>query len=359
MLRSRLESLGTYLPERIVTTRELVKQLKVKPLLDPERFTGIKERRHRAEAESTYTISLEAMRDCLANSRYDPENLDIIISCSISRFGENGDTIYEPSVSLLLKEQIGATRAKFFSLTNACAGMGTGVHILDNMIRSGAVSNGMVVSGECITGISDTAVREICEPLDPQIGSLTVGDAGAAVILEATTKEDEGIEYTHFVTAAEFSDLCRALPSHETGTVAMYTDSHGIHQKALDRLARFVHEVFKRERDPETADEWDYQITWAIPHQTGTKAMQDGQRKLRQYFNIEIDYANRILISKYIEKFGNTASTSNFLVLSQALKEGLIKRGDKVLLLIQASGIVLGIISVKIGEIKVSGREEH
>ena len=345
-----------YLPERIVTTNELVQQLKIKLKMNLERFTGIKERRHRSEDENTYTISINAMRDCLKNSRYNAEDLDIIITCSISRFEKYGETIYEPSISLMLKEEIGATKAKFFSISNACAGMGTGVHILDKMIRSGAVTNGMVISGECITGASDTAVYEISEPLDPQFGSLTVGDAGAAVIMEATTSKDDGVEYTHFATMAEFSDLCFGLPSYDTGTVAMYTDSLGIHHKTLDRLAPFVHAAFKRERTANIADDWDYEINWAIPHQTGTKAMRTGQAKLTRHFNIEREYADRVLISKYIEKLGNTASTSHFVVLNNALKDGMIKKGDKIIFLIQASGLVLGVISVKIGDIKVGSQ---
>ena len=90
MRQSRFESLGMYLPERIVTTNELVQQLKIKLKMNLERFTGIKERRHRSEDENTYTISINAMRDCLKNSRYNAEDLDIIITCSISRFEKYG-----------------------------------------------------------------------------------------------------------------------------------------------------------------------------------------------------------------------------------------------------------------------------
>ena len=125
------------------------------------------------------------------------------------------------------------------------------------------------------------------------------------------------------------------------------------HSTGWPRLSMLL---LKRERTANIADDWDYEINWAIPHQTGTKAMRTGQAKLTRHFNIEREYADRVLISKYIEKLGNTASTSHFVVLNNALKDGMIKKGDKIIFLIQASGLVLGVISVKIGDIKVGSQ---
>ena len=106
------------------------------------------------------------------------------------------------------------------------------------------------------------------------------------------------------------------------------------------------------------ANEWDYGIDWVIPHQTSVSAMETGQRKISSYFGVRREYADRVLLSKYIGKFGNTASTSHFVVLANAIRDGTIRKGDKVLLLMQASGIVLGLISVKLGDLKAPGRKE-
>lgn len=357
MVRSRFESVGMYAPDLVVSTEELIGQMEHKPPFDVEGLTGIKNRRHRRPDEDTFTISLRAMEECLRNSRYKAKDLDIIITCSISKFDTAGNMIWEPSISLMLIDAIGATHAKFFTISNACAGMGTGVHILNNMIKAGMVKNGMVISGECITHISDTAVVEISQPFDEQFGSLTVGDAGAAVILDvAESGEDNAIDFSHFVTMSQFSDLCIGMPSNETGGGAMYADSIGIHRESIERMGQFAKSVFVRK---ENKGEWDTSIDWVVPHQTSTKAMKSGCKTVRNYLGLDDDYVNRILVSKYIAEYGNTASTSHFVVLYQALKDGLFKKGDKIFLLVLASGIVFGSIIFTVGDLKINQQVEE
>lgn len=349
---SRFESIGCYVPEQSVATSELIDQMKNKPEFDLVALTGIKNRRHRSEDESTLSISVNAMKDCLANSKYNAEDLDIIIACSISRFEPDGTAIWEPSLSLRLKEAIGAKNAKFFCISNACAGMGTGVHMLNNMLRSGAVKNGMVLSGESITWIADTAVKEIKDPIDLQFGSLTVGDAGTAVIMDTDVNGDEGIKYTHFVTMADFSDLCFGLPSEKNPGYAMYSDAIGIHKESILRLPPFTKGTRIRR---EGVDTFDFDIKWYVPHQTSTRAMSSGLKAMNEYFDIGVDHCKQILVSRYIEDYGNTASTSHFVTFYQALKDGMFKKGDNVYFQILASGIILGGIAFKIGDMKING----
>jgi 3-oxoacyl-[acyl-carrier-protein] synthase-3 len=352
MYETRFESIGMYVPEQSVSTGELIDQMENKPEFDLVELTGIKNRRHRVDGESTISISINAMKDCLANSRYTAEDLDIIIACSISRLDGGQSFIWEPPMALLLKEAVGAKNAKFFTISNACAGMGTGVHILNNMLRSGAVKNGMVLSGESITCIADTAVKESKGPVDLQFGSLTVGDAGSAVIMDTEVDGDEGIKFTHFVTMADFSDMCFGLPSEHSAGYAMYSDAFGIHRESILRLPPFTRGTRLRR---EGVDTFDYEIDWYVPHQTSTRAMNHGLKAMSEYFDIAADYCKKRLVSKYIEDFGNTGSTSHFVIFYQALKDGMFKKGDTVYFQFLASGIVLGGIHFKIGEMQLNG----
>ncbi|MFO7568722.1 MAG: 3-oxoacyl-[acyl-carrier-protein] synthase III C-terminal domain-containing protein [Smithellaceae bacterium] len=342
MIKAQFESLGVYLPERSVSTKELIDQMANTPIFDLESLTGIKNRRWRSDSEDSYTLAMAAAAECLRKSRYGVDDLDVIICSSISRFKDGCVNLWmKPGMSKFLKKSLGLrTEAMSFDMTNACAGMLTGVHILNSMIQTGAVKTGMVVSGECITPIAETALKEIKDPIDPQFASLTVGDSGAALIMDATTDEDEGVEFIDFLTLADFSDLCMAMPSRENPGLAMYAQSVEIHQEVIRRLPKIVE--FMMNKHQFSGRDFDY----VIPHQTSTRAIEEALQLCSQH----LDVLPETLIS--LEQFGNTASTSHFVVLDDHLKQKRLKKNAKVLFLALASGIVIGFVSAKIGKLE-------
>jgi len=342
-IKTQFESLGVYLPERVVSTRELLDRLADKSFFKLLfKFTGIRERRWRAANEDSFTLALAAARDCLKKSRYRPEDLDILICSSITRF-KDGSLKYwfKPDMSKFLKKALGLKpQAMCFDMTNACAGMLTGIHILDKMIKSGTVKTGMVVSGECITPISEAAVLEIKDPVDPQFASLTVGDSGAAVILDEATDDREGIEFIEFLTVADFADLCLAMPSAETPFPAMYARSVEIHQEAILRLPAVIENLKKKYNL--SGRKFDY----LIPHQTSARAIREALDLCASH----MDVIPETLIS--LDRYGNTSSTSHFVVLHDHLSRKYLKKNSRVLFLALASGIVIGFILASIGKLE-------
>ena len=106
-------------------------------------------------------------------------------------------------------------RAISFDLSNACAGMMTGVFILNDMIRQGRIRRGMVVSGEYISDLGLNAAREVRTVMSKQLASLTLGDAGAAAIVERAPEGAPGIEVAGFTTLSKHSRLCLAFPGED------------------------------------------------------------------------------------------------------------------------------------------------
>src|SRR5690606_21480490 len=131
---------------------------------------------------------------------------------------------------------------------------------------SGAVKTGMVVSGECITPITETALKEIKDPIDEQFASLTVGDSGAAIIMDASAGE-EGFEFVDLFTVSKFADLCFGMPSLHNPGVAMYTRAMEIHSEVIQRLPETLG-FYVREYST-NASKFDS----VIPHQTSTRAI--------------------------------------------------------------------------------------
>src|SRR3984957_5899454 len=151
--------------------------------IDLERLTGVHERRIAGEGEDSYTLALAAARDALAYANCAGEDLDVLIVSSITHYVGGLRMQLDPPLSVSLKSALGAHRALSFDISNACAGMMTGVFILNDLIRSGRIRRGMVVSGEYISQLGRNAALEIRTIMDEQLASLTLGDAGAAAIL--------------------------------------------------------------------------------------------------------------------------------------------------------------------------------
>src|SRR5688572_14389920 len=177
-----IESLGTYLPTHSVSTSEILNGCKTKIQFPLENITGIKHRRVAGEHEFSIDLAKNAVIDCLSKSKYAPADIDLLICCNISRYDAVGSMTFEPNTSIKLRKHFNFTNALVFDISNACAGMFTGIYIADALIKTGAIRRALIVSGEYITHLAYTAQKEIESFMDTRLACLTLGDAGAALI---------------------------------------------------------------------------------------------------------------------------------------------------------------------------------
>jgi len=359
---TRFESIGLKVPERRRTTRELLSMTRHHTDIDLERLTGIHEARVCSSGEDSLTLAVGAARDCLARSRYAAGDLDMVLSTSITRYaggscpggageraaeGSSGAAYrfqFEPPLSLSIKDAIGADRAVSFDVANACAGMLTGVFILNDLVRRGAIRRGMVVSGEFISNLSTNALRSVRNIFSKELASLTLGDAGAAVIVDRA-EDGPGITLAGFTTISEHSRLCLGGPAPHSPGARMLTKGREIHRAAIQDAPFLLDNALGgaglRLRD----------IDWLIPHQTSSRAI----RKLAERLG---DQGPKHVVVN-LENFGNTSSTSHFVALHRYLSEGRFQRGDKVLLLALASGLEIGVVLLVMDELMETHGHTH
>lgn len=343
MIKTRFESIGVHLPAKKVSTKDLVGQMEIPPEFDLEDITGIKNRLWSSEQEDSFTMAMDAARDCLKHSDYKASELDIIISCSISRFAGKDTNYYEPALALMIKRELGADKAICFDVSNACAGMFSGLLILDSMIKSGAVKNGLVVSGEQITGIAETAVLEVKDSYDSQFGSLTVGDSGAAIILDKSIDENDVIDCIELLSTSEYSELAIGMPSNDSNKFAMYASNSKMHsEERLKIWPNFQLDVQEKMQTTFANEKYDY----IVQHQVGMKFI----KKLLKIgaASFETDMPESLAV---LDEYGNTSSTAHFLVLHDQLKKKKFKSGSKILFVPAGSGFVTGFVSAKISRL--------
>lgn len=335
-----IESIGVYLPPKAVSSSDILRACREKILYPLERMTGIKFRRMAGDVEFSIDLARQAITRCLAISKYAPEEIDLLVCCNISRYdGPDFHFSMEPSTSVRLKGLFGFRNAMCFDISNACAGMFTGIDIADAYLKAGLVNNVLVVSGEYITHLTKTAQQELTDAKDPRMACLTLGDSGAAMVLERAPSAEVGFHSIDMFTIGRYSDCCIAKPTDSKyGGAIMLTDSVRIHAVAIkESVLHLVH----------TVKEMRKQIRWHhktfqhfIMHQTATRAIAETAQKINSFFRRDL-LSSKVVIDNIGER-GNTSTTSHILAAWDSILSGRINSGDDVLFAVQASGITIG-----------------
>jgi len=326
----RIESLGAYLPEQVLTMEDLLASCRRRPPWDLERITGIRERRV-AQGEFAIDLAVQAARRALALSRHPGADLDAIICASISKHHRQDEFHLEPATAARVARQIGAGSARVFDVVNACAGMLTGIHVLQGLIRAGEARSGMVVAGEHNLPVTRTAARELRHRFDGQMAALTLGDGGAAVILDASPDPTAGFRHLDLVTGARHDHYCYSRPSRRGAGGILVTKPRGLQRKGNEHFPAYLKEIL--DRSGWTLDELDH----IIPHQVSVKAIENGVKAVARYLGTPLPPCTRVSADIY----ANTSTTSHFLALHRFILDGTVNPGDNLLLVSGASGIVI------------------
>jgi 3-oxoacyl-[acyl-carrier-protein] synthase-3 len=336
----QFESFGVKIPGRTLTTSELVANFKIPCIKKLGLLTGISERRVCSEGEDSFSLAVDAVKDCLSFSKYRAAEIDMIINCSITKYKGGLSHHYEPTFSALIKNAIGANKAITFDISNACAGMMTGVYLAENFIRQGTVKTCLIVSGEYISNISDHAIKNIKTSLSSELSSLTVGDCGAAAIIERTDVDKKGLVLSGFTTLSKYSNLCTGRQNRKGPGGFMKTKAKKIHQAAISESVPIVQKALEKSGLSFN------QISWLIPHQTSRSSIISGTNYYQDYFG---QHPGQVLIN--LKDTGNTASTTHFLALYQYLNEKRFNENENIMLLCFASGLIIGVVIFKMNEI--------
>ncbi|MCJ7581058.1 MAG: hypothetical protein MUP98_11050 [Candidatus Aminicenantes bacterium] len=326
----KIESLGIYLPETILTTSELLSQCKQPPSLDLEKITGIRERRI-AVGEYAVDLAVKAAENALKMSKYSAEDLDMIICTSISKYNRKDEVDFEPATSMMIRKRIGALNSTNFDIANACAGMLNGIYIMESFIKSGAIKCGMVVSGEHNMPLVETSKQEIKHSFDKQLAALTLGDCGAAVILDESDKNKYGLHQLDLITGAKHNHYCYSKPSKQGPGAVLMTKARGLQKKGAEHFPSYLKKTV--EESGWTMDD----INHGIAHQVSVGGVIKGIKAVNKFLGKKIPF--RFLYN--VEKVGNTTTTSHFLVLHEFLLNKTIRKDHNILFVSGASGIVI------------------
>ena len=331
-----VESVGIYLPPRTESTRDVLRGCHHRILFPMEQVTGIRSRHTAGDSEFSIDLAKRAAERCFAMSRYEPSEIDLLICCNISRVdGPDCAFTFEPSTALRLRKHFGMNRAEVFDISNGCAGMFTAIYLIHILLKAQAIESGMVISGEYITHLARSAQKEIETQLDPRMASLTLGDAGAALILEASTNSQSGFEAIDLYTLSRYASLCVAKLSDrpENGGV-MLTDSIKLSTVTVKHAVQHTLNFLQDTGCPPTS------VQHFIPHQTSRLSLKSGAREMNKCLGHEVCHEGNLVDN--LSGCGNTATTTHFVALWNRILDDKVRTGDRVLFSFAGSGLTIG-----------------
>lgn len=183
--RVGITATGAYLPERVLTTAELQRDIeRASGLRLPERLfetvSGIGHRHVAAPDEYASTLAVHAARRALAAADLEPLDVDLLLFASASR------DLVEPATAHIVQAALGA-RAHALDLTNACNSFLNGIDAARAFVLAGRARRVLVVTGETPTRAMRTRLDSLAQAREAFAG-FTFGDAGAAVVVEAVDR---------------------------------------------------------------------------------------------------------------------------------------------------------------------------
>src|SRR5437588_4095721 len=262
-LRSQVAGCGAYLPERIITNRELACRLDTSDEWIRQR-TGIGERRVAAPGELTSDLAFRAAQRALANAGMRGSDLDLLVLATATP-----DNTF-PATAAKVQAQLGMTRGAAFDIQAVCAGFIFALAVADNAVRLGQARTALVIGAETFSRILDWEDRGTC---------VLFGDGAGAVVLNAVADggpAGRGIISTHLHSDGRQHDILYVdggpSSTGETGHLRM--QGREVFRQAVQHLSNVVDEALAA-NGLSGAD-----IDWLVPHQANTRIIDAVGRRL-------------------------------------------------------------------------------
>jgi 3-oxoacyl-[acyl-carrier-protein] synthase-3 len=300
---SRIIGTGSYLPERVVTNDDLAKMIDTSDEWIRSR-TGIGQR-HFAEPDQTSSdLALPASRAALDAAGIGAADVDLIILAT-----STPDYIF-PSTACLLQAKLGVTGGAAFDVQAVCSGFLYAVATADNFIRAGQAKRALVVGAEVFSRILNWNDRGTC---------VLFGDGAGAVVLVADDKP--GIHATALHADGRQAGIL-SVPGNVAGgkvigSPFLQMDGQAVFRFAVRALEEVAREVMAK-AGLGLAD-----VDWLIAHQANRRILEATARKLDLP-------SERVIMT--VERHANTSAASVPLALDEAVRDGRVRPGHRVLL---------------------------
>ena len=312
-----IKGISYYLPERVVTNEELLKEFPEWSVDKVAKKVGVNSRHLAAEDETAGDMAEKAARKLFEEYNVSPNDIDFVMLCTQS------PDYFLPSTACILQHKLGIpTTAGAFDYNLGCSGCVYGLAMAKGLIAAGIAKNVLVLTAE--------TYNKYLHPSDKSNRSI-FGD-GAAACLVSTEGFAEIGEFSLGTDGAGAENLIvktgAARCKQVTGNVSEDEDGHqryddylymngsAIFNFTLEAVPSMMKDILTKNNM--TSDDVDYYVF----HQAN-KFMLNTIRKVCVLPKDKF-YVN-------LEETGNTVSSTVMIGLKQCLEAGTIHEGMKVM----------------------------
>ena len=302
MRRAVVESIGHYLPNRIVENSEFEATLETNDSWIRSR-TGIERRHFAAENETTSDMGIKAAQAALANANCTVDDVDAIILAT-----STADLTF-PSAATMVQNGLGMRHGFAFDVQAVCAGFLYALTTANSMIASGQANRILVIGAETFSKLMDWTDRGTC---------VLFGDGAGAMLISAQHDEnsDRGILATALRSDGRYKDIL-----YVDGGVSLQTTGYlrmqgkEVFRHAVEKLSAIALETLEK------AGLTTEDVDWIVPHQANKRILEGLSKRLR----IPMD---KVVMT--VNNHGNTSAASIPLAMAVGVQNKLIKTGDVV-----------------------------
>ena len=321
MTHARIAGIGSYLPEKVVTNKDLEQMMDTSDEWIQER-TGIKRRHVVAEDEYTSSIGVKAARRAMDDAGVGPEDIDLIIVGTCTP-----DKVF-PSTACIIQRELGIEGCGAFDVNAACSGFIYSLDMANRYIRTGGAKTALVIGAETMSRITNWEDRGT---------AVLFGDGAGCVVL--TASDEPGILATHIHADGQYEELLHvpsgisvAYDKTQGGQAFIEMNGNAVFKRAVASFDSMARETVA-DLDGELGD-----IDWFVPHQANMRIIKAAAKKL----GMSMD---RVVAT--VDEHANTSGASIPLALDTAVRDGRIKRGDTLLFAAFGAGFTWGSAMIK------------
>jgi 3-oxoacyl-[acyl-carrier-protein] synthase-3 len=308
---------GSSVPDQIITNDHLSNIVDTSDEWISSR-TGIKERRI-VKGETTANLASSAAKRAIEDAGISPEDIDLIVVATMT------PDYFMPSTACLVQKEIKAHNATCFDVSAACAGFIYALNIGFQFIRTGQSNTALIIGADVYSKILDWSDRSTC---------VLFGDGAGAAILQKSQNKGILSVYTGSDGRGDTLLTCPAVGNSNpfNSEVNLPKSVVSMNGKEVFRFATTIAPKCIEEALKHSSYTKDH-IKYYVLHQANARMMEVISKKM----NIDIEK-----FYKNIERYGNTCAGSVPLALDEMNQNGLLKKGDLLVLVGFGGGLTWG-----------------